>query len=162
MQSWTLISRSADETRRFGRCLGKELQGGEVVALSGDLGAGKTCLTQGLAAGVGVAENEAVTSPSYTLLNPYRGRIPLYHFDLYRLSDAEDLESIGFFDFLREEGVAVVEWAERIEEWANERLEISLAISGEEERQITLRAGDDVHMALLVRLQERWEKGRDK
>lgn len=161
LRSWTLTSPSPEQTRRIGRCLGEALTGGEIIALRGDLGAGKTCLTQGLAAGLGVPEGEAVASPSYTLLNPYHGRVPLYHFDLYRLMGEEDLEDLGFFEYLGGDGVTVVEWADRIEGWTSDRLDVHLDYAGEGQRCITLQADDAYHCALLKRFEDRWTEGGD-
>ena len=113
--SVVLISKSPAETFRIGRILGEGLKAGDVVALTGELGSGKTCLTQGIACGLGVPENYAVTSPTFTLINEYPGReAALFHVDLYRLQGAADLEDIGYEEYLSGGGVMVVEWAERI------------------------------------------------
>ncbi len=108
-------SGSPGETREIGRELAAKLQAGDVITLSGDLGAGKTVFTKGLAEGLGV--QELVTSPTFTILQEYYdGRLPLYHFDAYRIEDPEEMTEIGFQDFLESGGVCVIEWAERIEE----------------------------------------------
>jgi tRNA threonylcarbamoyladenosine biosynthesis protein TsaE len=107
-------SHSAQETVEFGRLLAGELRSGDVVALVGELGAGKTCLVKGIALGLGITQ--AVTSPTFTLIHEYRdGRLPLYHVDLYRLNSAEQAIGIGVEDYLGTEGVTVIEWAEKIE-----------------------------------------------
>lgn len=106
-----LHSESAARTRRLGARLGALLQAGDVVLLEGPLGAGKTALTQGIGAGLGVAGT--INSPTFTLLKEYSGRLPLYHFDLYRIEDPEELFTLGFEDYFGGEGVCVVEWAER-------------------------------------------------
>ena len=112
-----LISKDPAETVRFGRILGEGLIAGDVVALTGELGSGKTCLTQGIACGLGVPENYAVTSPTFTLINEYPGReAPLIHIDLYRLQGAQDLADTGFEEYISGGGVMVIEWAERIPE----------------------------------------------
>jgi len=98
----------------LGSTLGRVVEAGLVVLLSGDLGAGKTCFAQGVAAGLGVPPKSPVTSPSYTLMNAHYGRIPLYHFDLYRLSRVEDLADLGYDEFAEGEGVTLVEWADRM------------------------------------------------
>jgi len=109
-----LISKSAEETFEIGRIVGEQLDPGDVLALIGELGAGKTCLTQGIARGLKVPEAYQITSPTFTLINEYPGRVPLYHMDLYRLSGPEDLEGMGYEDYFYGDGVVVIEWAEKI------------------------------------------------
>ncbi|SHK71836.1 tRNA threonylcarbamoyladenosine biosynthesis protein TsaE [Desulfatibacillum alkenivorans DSM 16219] len=104
---------SASQTQDLGRRLGKALEKGCVIALVGDLGAGKTCFVQGLARGLGVPEEVPITSPSYTLVNEYPARLTLQHADLYRLTGDADLEDIGLFDLADDQSVVVVEWADR-------------------------------------------------
>ncbi|MEI6285557.1 MAG: tRNA (adenosine(37)-N6)-threonylcarbamoyltransferase complex ATPase subunit type 1 TsaE [Bacillota bacterium] len=101
---------SAD-TYSFGVKLGHRLQPGAIVLLNGDLGAGKTLLTQGIAAGLGSADT--VSSPTFALVNIYSGRCPIYHFDLYRLENSSELDGIGFFEMLEEGAVSVIEWADK-------------------------------------------------
>lgn len=106
------ISRSSDETRAFGRELGERAGAGDVFALVGDLGAGKTQLVSGIAAGLGTATR--VTSPTFTILHEYEGgRLPLYHFDFYRLNHADEALMVGFDELVFAGGVAVIEWADR-------------------------------------------------
>lgn len=113
--SVVLISNSPAETVRIGRILGEGLKTGDVVALTGELGAGKTCLTQGIASGLGVSEKYAVTSPTFTLINEYPGReVALIHVDLYRLQGTADLADLGYEEYLSGGGVMVIEWAEKI------------------------------------------------
>jgi tRNA threonylcarbamoyladenosine biosynthesis protein TsaE len=101
------------ETEALGEALGKELTAGTVLAYTGDLGAGKTAFTRGLAKGLGVTDR--VTSPTFTIVNEYEGgRLPLFHFDLYRLGDAEELFDIGWEDYLARGGVCAVEWSENV------------------------------------------------
>ena len=108
------ISHSAEETIAFGRQLAGSLRAGDVLALTGDLGAGKTCLVKGLAAGLNITH--AVTSPTFTLIHEYRGgRLPLAHIDLYRLATASEAVNIGIEEYLSGAGITVIEWAERIE-----------------------------------------------
>ena len=109
--SVALHSESAADTQRLGALLGALVQPGDVVLLEGTLGAGKTALTQGIGAGLGV--RGAINSPTFTLLKEYQGRLPLYHFDLYRIEDPEELFTLGFEDYFGGDGVAVVEWADR-------------------------------------------------
>jgi len=113
--SIVLFSDSPSETFRIGRILGELLRDGDCVALTGELGAGKTCLTQGIANGLGVPESYAVTSPTFTLLNEYPGReTVLHHLDVYRLTGSADLMEIGYEEYLSCGGVMVIEWAEKI------------------------------------------------
>ena len=105
------ISRNETETEAVGEALAARLQGGDVVAYLGDLGAGKTAFTRGLARGLGYVGR--VTSPTFTIVNEYEGEIPLFHFDLYRLGDEEELFDIGWEDYLGRGGVCAVEWSER-------------------------------------------------
>ena len=95
MTSFDLISKRPEDTLDIGRIIGETLTSGVVIALTGELGAGKTCLTQGIAKGLGISEGYYVTSPTFTLINEYPGRIPLYHMDVYRLSGSRDLEEMG-------------------------------------------------------------------
>jgi tRNA threonylcarbamoyladenosine biosynthesis protein TsaE len=112
-----LLSKSPEETFRIGRILADGLQAGDVVALTGELGSGKTCLTQGIACGLGVPDGYAVTSPTFTLINEYPGRqMALYHLDVYRLTGCADLPDMGYDEYLSCRGVMVIEWAEKIRE----------------------------------------------
>ena len=108
------VSNSREDTVKIGEELGKKLSGGEVVAFRGDLGSGKTCFTSGIAKGLGFAGD--VTSPTFALINEYLGgRLPLFHFDMYRISSWDELYSSGFFEYIEENGVVAAEWSENIE-----------------------------------------------
>ena len=108
-------SYSAQETKELGIELGQHARPGEVYALLGDLGVGKTVLTQGIAEGLGI--EDAVSSPTFTIVQVYEeGRLPLYHFDVYRIGDAEEMDEIGYEDYFYGDGLSLVEWADRIEE----------------------------------------------
>lgn len=141
----TWYSENEKETERIGRELADRLKPGAVVAFTGDLGAGKTALVRGIAEGLGICGR--VTSPTFAIVNEYEGgRLPLFHFDMYRLSSAEDLFDIGWEDFRYRAGVCVIEWSERIKEALPED---SLFIDikrgeGEEQRIITLREGREL------------------
>ena len=150
-----VLTRSPEETLRLAVELGERCGPGDVVALVGDLGAGKTLFAKGLAKGLGVALDEPVVSPSFTLLNEYAGRCPIYHFDFYRLADVNDLENLGFDEYLGAEGVVLVEWAEMIPEALGpERLEIHLEYAGENQRIITI-SGMGRRYTEIVRLMNR-------
>ena len=132
------ITTSPEETEQLGFRLGKKLHGGEVIAYRGGLGMGKTCFTRGLAAGLGY-EGE-VTSPTFALINEYLGgRLPLYHFDMYRISGWEDLYSTGFFDYQEMGGVIAAEWSENIENALPENtITVSFKALGDERREIII------------------------
>ena len=113
------ITNSEQETEQLGRRLGQALQPGSVIAYTGDLGAGKTAFTRGLASGLEIPER--VTSPTFTIVNEYEGgRMPLFHFDMYRLGGADELFDIGWEDYLARGGVCAVEWSENIDEALDE------------------------------------------
>ena len=126
--SLKLTSRSPEETQQLGRIIGELARPGDIILLSGPLGAGKTCLAQGIAHGLGVSENAA--SPSYVLMREFAGRLPLYHMDLYRL-DFKEIDELGLDDYLYGRGVCVIEWAEKGEAlMPAEHLNIKLAYAG--------------------------------
>lgn len=110
-----LILKNEDETRAFGLELGASLGKGDIVALIGDLGTGKTALTKYIAEGLGI--REVITSPTFTIVQEYRqGRLPLYHFDVYRIGDPEEMYELGYEEYFYGDGVCVIEWADLIEE----------------------------------------------
>lgn len=137
----TFTTRSAAETEQLGACLARALKEGDVVTLSGELGAGKTRFSQGIASGLGVDSSVPVTSPTFTILNEYQGRLPLYHFDFYRLGIGSDLRELGFEEYLAGSGVCLIEWPERLAGgFADSYLEIVITVIDEETRQITVTA----------------------
>lgn len=150
--TYLVLTQNAEQTQRLGRLMGQALQGGLVIRLLGDLGAGKTCFVQGLAKGLGVPESFAVTSPTYTLINEYPGRLPLFHVDLYRLHSSEDAEAIGFYDILTRDNVVAVEWADRLTEndWPPESLAVHFQTRADESRQIQL-IGSGLQIANLIK-----------
>lgn len=128
-------------TEAVGEALGKVVQPGTVVAYRGDLGAGKTAFTRGLARGIGISD--MVTSPTYTIVNEYlSGRLPLFHFDMYRLTSGEDLFDIGWEDYLERGGVCAVEWSENVADALENPLTVTIEKTGEQTRRITLEGGD--------------------
>lgn len=139
---WTEIVRtsSVGETQAAAAALAGAVEPGSVITLDGDLGAGKTHFTQGLAAALGVTE--PVTSPTFNLVVEYRsGRIPLYHFDLYRLDSSDQLEDLAFYEYMEGDGVSCVEWASKFaDEMPEDRLEVFIAVEGEDARSIRARA----------------------
>ena len=139
-----LITRSPEETEKLGAALAEKLLPGTVIAYRGDLGAGKTAFTRGLARGLGCREQ--VTSPTYTIVNEYLGgRMPLFHFDMYRLSSADDLFDIGWEDYLERGGVCAVEWSEQVAEaLPPEAVRVTIARCPDHEdwRSITIEGAD--------------------
>ena len=109
-----IISESAEQTREIARFIGEKLREGDVLALSGELGSGKTCFTGGLARGLGVDEKYQITSPTFTLINEYPARCKLYHFDVYRLNGYSEFEDLGYEEYFCGDGIVVIEWAEKI------------------------------------------------
>lgn len=136
-----LITRSPEETEKLGAALAEKLLPGTVIAYRGDLGAGKTAFTRGLARGLGCREQ--VTSPTYTIVNEYLGgRLPLFHFDMYRLSSADDLWDIGWEDYLDRGGVCAVEWSENVKDAMEGAITVSIAKLDDTTRSITIKGGD--------------------
>ena len=134
------ITYSPQETEQLGQKLGQLLPAGTVIAYRGDLGAGKTAFTRGLARGLGITD--PVTSPTYTIVNEsVGGRLPLFHFDMYRLHSADDLFDIGWDDYLERQGICAVEWSENVEEAMEDALTVTIQKIGEESRKITLEGG---------------------
>ena len=135
------ITNSPAETEKVGEILAKNLTPGAVIAYRGDLGAGKTAFTRGLARGLGCTEQ--VTSPTYTIVNEYlSGRCPLFHFDMYRLRSADELFDIGWEDYLDRGGVCAVEWSENVEEALENPIIVNIEKLGEDARCITVTGGD--------------------
>ena len=137
----TFLTNSPEETEALGAALGRALRPGTVVAYRGDLGAGKTAFTRGLAKGLGC--REPVTSPTYTIVNEYlSGRMPLFHFDMYRLRSADDLFDIGWEDYLDRGGVCAVEWSENVAEAMEGAVTVAIEKTGEDSRRITIEGGE--------------------
>ena len=135
------LTNSPAETEAVGAALGKILQPGTVLAYRGDLGAGKTAFTRGLAKGLGCSD--IVTSPTYTIVNEYlSGRLPLFHFDMYRLASADDLWDIGWEDYLERGGVCAVEWSENVADAMEDAVSVTIEKLGEDARRITIEGGD--------------------
>ncbi len=144
------------ETTELGKRLGQELRAGHVVGLVGSLGAGKTCFVQGVALGLGVDPRSYVSSPTFTLINEYQGRIPLYHIDLYRLSDPEELEEIGLDHYYRGEGVCLVEWFDRFPaDLPPAYLRIEISVTGDLSRQFEVQAAGEKYHELTRRWVEK-------
>ena len=156
LQCWEITTGSARETRKLGKLFGSLAEAGLVVLLSGQLGAGKTCFAQGVGAGLGVALSSPVTSPSYTLLNIHQGRFPFYHFDLYRLTQVDDLADLGYDEYAEGEGLTLVEWADRMSGALISSLDVAIESLGGERRRLHFAARDDRGAELLGQLVRKW------
>ena len=133
----TIITRSAQQTREAGQRLAAGLRGGEVIAFTGGLGTGKTTFCAGLAQGLG--STDPVQSPTFTIANLYRGPIPFAHFDAYRITSPDDLETAGFYDYLEAGAVVAVEWSERVAGWLEaDAIRVDIEILDGDERRIRI------------------------
>lgn len=151
----SIVSHSPDETAAWGRKLGTLLEAGDVVALIGELGAGKTTLAQGIARGAGIPEESYIASPTFTLINEYRGRVPLYHLDFYRIEGPSDCAGLGLEEYLGGAGVALIEWADKHEALLpRDRLTVRLAYLDETTRRAAVSATGDRSARLVRALQK--------
>lgn len=146
-----IISNSPQETENYGEAIGSLLTEGNVVCLSGELGVGKTEFVKGLAKGLGIVDY--ITSPTFTIVNEYQGRQKLYHFDVYRVNDIDELENIGFDEYIYGEGICVIEWAELIENilpkeklWVEIKKDLS---KNEDYREINLKAFGEQYISII-------------
>lgn len=157
----SMVSHSPEETADWGRKLGGLLGAGDVVALIGELGAGKTALAQGILRGLGVPDETYIASPTFTLINEYRGRVPLYHLDFYRLDHPSDCANLGLEEYLGGAGVALVEWADKMAALLpGDHLAIRLAYRDETTRQ-ALVCASGARSTLLLRAFETLLTGRE-
>ena len=135
------ITHSPEETIEFGKEIGAKLRGGDVIAFVGGLGAGKTTFTRGLAIGMGLGDE--VTSPTFALVNEYRGKINLYHFDMYRILNEESLETTGFYDYMSEDNVLAIEWSENIKDCLDKNtIYININRIDDDTREIIIDGGE--------------------
>jgi len=135
-----ILSTSPEQTARIGETLGPLLESGTVVALIGELGSGKTVFAQGLARGLGVDPDEYVSSPSFTLVNQYRGKVPVFHVDTYRLGDEAEMVALGYEDFFDPNGVTIIEWADKVRTLLPEtRVVVKFRIVDEHSREIEFK-----------------------
>ena len=139
----TYTTNSPEQTEALGEALAKVLSAGTILAYRGDLGAGKTAFTRGLARGLGCTD--LVTSPTYTIVNEYLGgRLPLFHFDMYRLASSDDLWDIGWEDYLERGGVCAVEWSENVDDAMENAIYVTIYKTGEESRRIVIEGGETI------------------
>lgn len=140
MSKVVVQSRNTSETIRLGKSIGSRLRAGDVVALVGELGAGKTQFIKGLATGAGVGKPTYVSSPSFTLINEYPGRVPFYHIDLFRLEDRKEAEGLGLEDYILGAGITAIEWADKIPSLLpGEMLSIHIVYTGKNTRTIEMK-----------------------
>ena len=149
---------SADITSSFGKAVGGLLDRGQVIALIGELGAGKTTLVKSIASGIGISKDIVVSSPSYTLINEYEGGMPVYHFDLYRLNSADEIYDLGYSEYIEGNGISIIEWADKAPEvLPEEHLEVNMSIVGEDKREALLTGKGAVYSTILERLKSRFK-----
>ena len=160
----SIFTDSPEETFKLGKTLGGILKNGDCLALFGTLGSGKTLFTQGIARGLNVPENVYVTSPTFTLVNEYPGRFPVYHIDLYRISEEDELVELGLDELMGERGIAIIEWAEKLPETylRNCNIKIELLIEGAEKRKISIESTDKRIASILSDLSDLAPGGHNK
>ena len=147
-------SQSASETIRIGKKIGSLLQPGDVIALVGELGAGKTQFIKGLAAGMGVRRSGYVSSPSFTLINEHEGKVPLYHIDLYRVDTEREAQELGLEEYFKGKGITAVEWADKVPSLLPEEvLTVTICYTGKNTRSIGIIPKGQRYEALLLRFQ---------
>jgi tRNA threonylcarbamoyladenosine biosynthesis protein TsaE len=150
---YQITSESVDETQKLGKIIGSAVSAGTVLALTGDLGSGKTSFVQGLAEGLEVPDDYYITSPSYTIINEYPGRFFLFHVDLYRITDPVDIEDIGLYEIFDGNAVVAVEWADKIEQkLLPDSITIHFEITGDNTRNIFIYANKLNYIYLLKKL----------
>jgi tRNA threonylcarbamoyladenosine biosynthesis protein TsaE len=151
---FSIITSTPEQTWRIGELLGARLNPGDTLCLYGDLGSGKTNFAYGIARGLNV-QDRYITSPTFTFVNEYRGRVPFYHIDLYRLNDPGELENIGFKEYIESDGVTVIEWAEKAEdELPEDRMSVYLSYADEKSRELGFLAEGERYRKLLEELRQ--------
>ena len=155
MASWVVVAKSSRETKKLGRKLGKLARSGDIIGLVGELGAGKTCLVRGVADGAGVGKNAWVRSPTFTLINEYQGRLPVYHIDLYRVGRRADIDGLNLREYLYADGISLIEWFEFLPAAeVDEYLELKIIHAGVTARELTFVAHGARYEQLLEDLQD--------
>jgi len=157
------VTHSVDETRKLGQTIGTLIKQPLVIALTGDLGSGKTAFVQGLASGLEVPAEYYITSPTFTLINEYPGRYPLVHVDLYRLEDIHDFEDIGLDDLMYDQAVIVIEWADKLSDGLPaEHLAINMEIIDADCRKLSLVASGHNEVNLIIALETQLEGNHNR
>jgi len=156
MDSWTVTSNSSRKTMSLGRNLASWVQSGDIIGLVGELGAGKTCFVRGFCIGIEVGKDAWVRSPTFTLINEYQGRLPVYHIDLYRVGKQEDLEALNLREYLYDDGVSLIEWFEYLPAAElDEYLELRIAHGGGSKRELTFVAHGERYEKILEKLKSK-------
>lgn len=149
------LTNSPEETEELGRHVGALLEQGAFLALRGELGGGKTCFTRGVVEAIAPESAHLVASPTFAIMNHYPGRLPVYHFDFYRMRDEDDIAELGFMEYLNGEGVCIVEWSERLESLLpTDHLRITFHHAGDERRRIAIEtrgAGPEILLSRLLK-----------
>lgn len=158
---WSVVSKSSRQTMDWGRRLGKLVQGGEIIGLVGELGVGKTAFARGFTEGVLVGKQGWVRSPTFTLINEYSGRLPVYHIDLYRVAKGEDFDGLNLREYLYGDGVSLIEWFDRLPaSEVDDSLEIKIAHLGGTRRELKFSAHGERYEELLKKLKSKNLKGK--
>ncbi len=158
--SFAVLSKSAAETRRWGKRLGRLLRGGEIIGLSGELGSGKTCFVRGVAEGLEVGKETWIRSPTFTLINEYHGRLPVYHIDLYRLGSRRDMEELDLREYLFSDGVSLVEWFDYLpSREVEDYLHVQFEHGSGNKRTLTFTAHGDRYEKMIEGLRVEGMKG---
>jgi tRNA threonylcarbamoyladenosine biosynthesis protein TsaE len=153
MGAWSAVSHSQSQTKNWGKKLARLLEAGDIIGLRGELGAGKTCFARGVAEGLGVGENAWIRSPTFTLINEYHGRLPVYHIDLYRVSGRAERQSLDLREYLYGDGVCLVEWFEYLDaDEVGEFFEVNLAHVAVNRRRVTFAAHGERYERMLKEL----------
>ena len=161
MGSWTVTSNSSRKTMSLGRNLASWVQSGDIIGLVGELGAGKTCFVRGFCVGIEVGAEAWVRSPTFTLINEYQGRLPVYHIDLYRVGKQEELEALNLREYLYDDGVSLIEWFEYLPAAElDEYLELRINHGGGSKRELTFVANGARYEKILAKLKSNSEKGK--
>ena len=154
MKEWKVVTDSPQKTKALAEMIGRAVSAGTLITLSGDLGAGKTTFTQGLAKGLDI--DRKVTSPTFTIMKEYKGRLPLYHIDAYRLEDID--QDLGFEEYIDGDGVCVIEWANFIEYVLPEQLlNIEFTINDDDSRTLTLQGHGEKYEEVISKICTQWE-----
>jgi tRNA threonylcarbamoyladenosine biosynthesis protein TsaE len=150
MASWRVLTRSPRQTMNWGVKLGKLLQGGEIIALIGELGTGKTCFVRGVTQGLDVGSDAWIRSPTFTLINEYHGRLPVYHIDLYRVETRSQLEGLNLREYLYSDGVSLIEWFDHFPaDEVDEYLELRIAYTDSAKRELNFTANGERYEKII-------------